>query len=370
MGDNRRARLEYIDAVKAIAIMMIMMGHITALPNHFDTWLSSCKLTTFYVISGFLMAYTGALQKRSPAVFTGHLAKAVCWPYLTFSAGAILAKFFFTYTNTLNMGKALHSAMEAAVDALFLKGIHSMWFLPTLFFGELIIMALYHSPKAVRVIYALGALFTFRGAVFLKRMVQHSELPGIVRELARDLIYTGGKSVVAAWFIGFGYLIYLFMSRRDLLHGHYKAKFCAGAVMVLSNACLCQLNNSVNFNSCDMGNRPPVFVYGGTIGALGLILLLDAVSSRVDVSPLGYWGRNSLILMCTHVPFGFRTIARSGWNAVAHIPKYVGVNYFVQCFCVLGVLMLMEYGVIELINRFFPFMTRFPDVRKSSGEDS
>ena len=54
-------RLGYIDSAKAISIIMIMFGHITSYDNPVDNWMSSFKVTIFYVISGFLIAYAGSV---------------------------------------------------------------------------------------------------------------------------------------------------------------------------------------------------------------------------------------------------------------------------------------------------------------------
>ena len=134
---QQKKRLEYIDAAKALSIFMIMYGHITDLSNPVDTWMSSCKVCIFYVISGFLMAYSNALHKRTPWQFVKNISATLAWPYITFSVIAILVKAFYVFSKHWGMAAVADEIRKNVDLSLFLRGINSMWFLPTLFFGEL-----------------------------------------------------------------------------------------------------------------------------------------------------------------------------------------------------------------------------------------
>ena len=370
VDSEKRERLVYIDVVKAVSIMMIMMGHITSLPNPMDTLMSSVKITAFYVISGFLMAYTRSLHRRTPAQFTTNLLKTLAWPYLTFSVAAIIAKFLVVYSKYQDTARMMEKGLEAIRDTVFLKGIHSIWFLPTLFFGELIILLLFHLPKIFSILYACAAPFVFRISVPFTGTVAAAGYSELKTEFLKDVILVLSKSVSAAWFIGFGYLLLLLFKKWNILTGHYAAKFGAGIVLSALNVLAASYNHKINFNAMYYGTVPAHFFIGGTIGVIGLILLADAVTSKVPLNSLSYWGKNSLILMCTHVPLGFKKIARSGWHKLAKIPDQVCIGYYIHCFFVLGVLLLMMYGLCELINNHFPFMTRFPESHKNKTTSS
>ena len=196
-------RLNYIDATKGVAIMMIMLGHITALSNPVDTWMSSCKIAVFYVISGFLMAHTQSLHKRTPGQFCRNLVNTIAWPYFTFSILAILAKTFFVVSKHSGIEVIVDTLKENLAVSLSLKGINSMWFLPTLCFGELIILVLFMLPKPCKMVYALIGLLGMYGTT------QLGEVIGLTDYFAYTINILG-KSIVAAWFIGFGYCVYLF----------------------------------------------------------------------------------------------------------------------------------------------------------------
>ena len=363
-----RKHLEYIDSVKALSMLMIMFGHITDLANPVDTWMSSCKICVFYVISGFLMAYTNGLHKRTPLQFVKNITANIAWPYLTFSVIAILVKCFYTFSKHKGMAAVAHTFRDNLGKTLFLSGINSMWFLPTLFFGELIILLLFLAPKFIRVLYAVFGLLAFRGAIWLTGALESS---GMSERLIEHLGYTVnmmGKSFIAAWFIGLGYILFLLMKKYDLLDGRHVVKLAAGLILTTVNVVLSQMNLHVDFNMMTMGDRPFLFLFGGIFGSLGLILLFDAITSRVSLSGFNYWGRNSLILMCTHTALGFKGIAYAGWAKVAHIPEEAGLEYIIECFCVLIILMFIMYGVTEFINKYFPWLAKFRSRRQRSSK--
>ncbi len=361
----QRKRLEYIDATKALAIFMIMYGHITTLSNPVDTWMSSCKVSVFYVISGFLIIYSDALHKRTPWEFVKNLTAAIAWPYLTFSIIATLVKTAYIFSRHAEPERIAKVFFDNLYSSIFLNGINSMWFLPTIFFGQLIILALYKIPRIFSVLYAVAGLLGFRLALGIMAKVSAAGLSEDTTTHIGYLVKMCGKSIVAAWFLGFGCCLFLLLQRTDWLEGHYRAKLAIGAVLTISNIWLSLHNRGANFNGLNMGTRPLLFIYGGTLGSIGLILLLDVASRYMPMGWLSYWGRNSLIIMCTHTALGFKRIAYNGWKNTAFIPDEPGLEYVIECFFVLLVLTLLMYGVIEGINGHLKFLTRWPGRKKA-----
>lgn len=363
-----KKRLEYIDAVKGLSILMIMLGHITSLDNPVDTWMSSCKLCIFYVISGFLMAHSKSLQKRTAGQFVKNLLCTLAWPYLVFSLLAILAKTFFTFSKHPEPGAVYETFRTNMEFFVFLKGINSMWFLPTVFFGELIILALYKLPKVFAPIYAALGLFGLSLASVLKEMSQGMIGDEKLAECIGFTIDMLGKSIFAAWFLGFGYCVYLLMNKASCLENHFMAKLVIGGVLTVSNIYFSLKNQDVDLNQMSMGDRPLLFIFGGTAGSLGLILLMDAISQKMSVEWLSYWGRNSLVLMCVHTALGFRKIAYEGWKKTAFIPEEAGLEYIIECLLVLVVLCMMMYCAIEITNKHFRYLLKWDRRKRTEPE--
>lgn len=133
-----KERIGYVDAAKGLGMLLIMLGHITKYDNPVDLWMSSFKVVIFYIMSGFLMSYTGSVKKRSFGVFMKKTLTSLAIPYVTFSILGIMFKVGCIYVKEKPIKKITKVFWEYLWDSVFLAGINSMWFLPTIFFGEII----------------------------------------------------------------------------------------------------------------------------------------------------------------------------------------------------------------------------------------
>lgn len=351
-----KERIAYVDAAKGLSILMIALGHITKLGNPVDLWMSSFKVSIFYIISGFLMCYTGSVKKRSFEEFTGNIIKSLGVPYLVFSVIGTLFKTVCIFLKHKSSAKIWDTFLSYFYDSLFLKGVNSMWFIPTLFIGELIFFWLVRSPKVIKALYAVAGLF----AVSLSAVINAVFSPGGIFALQPGDAYDNVirlsnaicKGLSAAWFLGAGYIIYIFYNRLK----EPVIKLILGIILSVINLVLSQINIGVDFNQMKEGVYPVLFYICGITGSVGAILLLDFITSYIKLNFLDYWGKNSLIVMCTHTVLGMRTVAYEGWKKVGYIPDTGNFEYICECLVVLAILLMIEYTMIEIINSRFPFL--------------
>jgi len=353
---KKKERLAYVDAAKGLSILMIALGHITDFGNPVDNWMSSFKVSIFYIISGFLMCYTGSAKRRDFKEFTGKILKSLGVPYLCFSIIGIIFKTGCKYLKHKS-GKVIYKTfIRYLYDSLFLKGINSMWFIPTLFIGEIIFFWLLRSPKVIKFMYAIAGPF----AIKLSDILVTAFSPGGVLKLPEGDIYDNAVRLVnavckgfsAAWFLGAGYILYCYYKKIK----SYNIKLAAGVPLSVLNLVLSQINTGVDFNQMKEGKYPYMFYICGIIGSLGAIMLLDFITSYIQLAFLDYWGRNSMIIMCTHTLLGMRTVAYEGWKEVAFMPKTGSLEYICECLVVLAILLMIEYSIVEIINSKFPFL--------------
>jgi hypothetical protein len=238
-------------------------------------------------------------------------------------------------------------------DSVFLKGIHSLWFLPTIFIGEIVFYFLLRCPKAIQILYAIAGVFSITFFKhFLGWLNAHASHSSIVYEAFSRWAYAVGKGLLATWFLGAGYIIYTFYKRLD----NIKIKLGLGILLTAVNIPLSQLNDHVDINTLKEGTVIPLFYICGIIGSMGAIFLLDAITQYVSLKGLSYWGKNSLIVMCTHTALGFKAVIFLGWRRYVYIPKHYDTNYLWACFFVLLQLMLLTAGVIQFVNSYCPFL--------------
>lgn len=351
-----KERIAYVDAAKGLSILMIALGHITKLGNPVDLWMSSFKVSIFYIISGFLMCYTGSVKKRSFREFTGNIIKSLGVPYLAFSVIGTFFKTACIFLKHKPSAKIWDTFLSYFYDSLFLKGVNSMWFIPTLFIGELIFFWLVRSPKVIKALYAVAGLF----AVSLSAVINTAFSPGGMFALQPGDTYDNVirlsnavcKGFSAAWFLGAGYIIYIFYSRLK----EAGIKLISGVILSSVNLVLSQINTGVDFNQMKEGAYPYLFYICGITGSVGAILLLDFITSYIKLDFLDYWGKNSLIVMCTHTVLGMRTVVYEGWKKVGYIPNTGNLEYICECLVVLAILLMIEYTMTEIINSRFPFL--------------
>ena len=351
-----KERIAYVDAAKGLSILMIALGHITKLGNPVDLWMSSFKVSIFYIISGFLMCYSGSVKKRNFKEFAGRLLKSLGIPYISFSIIGTLFKTACVYLKHKPSHRVIETFWDYFYDSIFLKGVNSMWFIPTLFIGEIIFFWILRSPKVIKVLYAAAGLFAIQLSAITSSLFMAGgvlEMPqGYALENVIKLLNAVFKGVSAACFLGAGYIIYIFYSRLK----EPGIKLLAGIPLSIFNLVLSQINTGVDFNQMKEGTYPALFYICGITGSVGAILVLDFITAYARLNFLDYWGRNSLVVMCTHTVLGMRTVAYEGWKKVAFIPNTAGLEYICECLVVLAILLMIEYSITEIINSRFPFL--------------
>lgn len=350
-----KERIKYVDAAKGLGMLLIMFGHVTKYDNPVDLWMSSFKVTIFYIMSGFLMSYSGSIKKRTFGVFMKKTFVSLAVPYISFSILGIIFKVWCVYVKMKPLSKVTKAFWQYLWDSVFLEGINSMWFLPTIFFGEIIFFFLIRAPKFIKILYAAAGLYAVTA---VNEIIEHfqlsmkAQMDQISIDNVSNLIGAVGQGFMAAWFIGAGYIIYIVYRKiKD-----DRIKILGGLGLSILNVFLSQLNSHVDIHVLKEGDKPALFYICGIVGSLGAIMLLDFLSERVNLSGLDFWGKNSLAVMCTHTVFGLRSVAYFGWQKVAYLPSEGNTKYVCQCLIIMAILMMIEYSLVLIINSKFWFL--------------
>jgi len=145
-----KQRLAFIDRAKGIGILMVVFSHLSSMTgfgNRLWSWYNPFMLTLFFMISG------GMRRKRErgkafPA-FVRHRAYALLLPYFVFD---ILALGIQTVLNYWRGGVPETAAkLQIGLVRIFtLRGLGPDWFLPVLFFAELLLdLCLRYGRKSI-----------------------------------------------------------------------------------------------------------------------------------------------------------------------------------------------------------------------------
>ena len=135
-----QTHLGFVDAAKGLGMLAIIWGHMDYLWSTSSVWFSSFKIAVFYVVVGLLKAYRyGERGQRDSCVQV--MKKrwySLVIPYGVFSALAILAHLAFL---TIHGGSRLAALKGDVILTVTLRGVATLWFLPTLLIAELLFAA-------------------------------------------------------------------------------------------------------------------------------------------------------------------------------------------------------------------------------------
>ncbi|MCQ2386787.1 MAG: acyltransferase family protein, partial [Clostridia bacterium] len=125
-------RLIYLDAVKGVAILCIVLLHFEdgVFPHTFNVWIGLFMITAFYFSCGFLRGLRDEIA--SPGVLWRKRLRQLGIPYLAFGILILFFDGFLYWCGQMPLKLILRDGYKFLV----LRGIGTLWFLPVLLFGE------------------------------------------------------------------------------------------------------------------------------------------------------------------------------------------------------------------------------------------
>ncbi len=299
-----KSRIKFIDIAKCIAILMIVDVHLQsgALFPLGETF----HVAAFFVISGIISGFKDNFANEGLKCFGVKKCRSLLYPYATLSIAYIL--FTLASSFVLAPNEILARTVKSILKSVTLQGNGTLWFLPVLFIGELLFFALariFKKKGAFSSLILLG-IGVFGGAALEGIGIVGREAYGV--DNLKQIFISGPvtillSSFIAAGFIGVGYL--LSKPIKSLSVHNLKNAVILGVILIVSFIADRLL---IGFYTADIhkmaiGNP---FVYllctlAGCTLCLSLALLLDFIPKASNV--LGFYGKNSIIIMTTHLEY-------------------------------------------------------------------
>lgn len=343
-----KKRLEYMDMVKGIGILSIVAAHSKAVPEQVATWIASFAPPLFFMVSGMLIGCTGEPERAGRDVLR-RKARSLLLPFLYFSVLYILRDIPIVMAGILNE------------EDLYLEGIYLvslwgssvLWFLPALFLTEILFLALRRKLNTIWtcVFVALLTIVSY----FANGALQAQEaffLSGVLLEVLYCLMRTVLRALYALPYLCMGYVLFREgKTFRETETGRSPKQFMAGAALFLAGIPISVINGYFDLRLLDIGGVPVLAYLSAPLSIVGVVFLCK--NSR-PIKPLAYFGKNSLIVMVTHIDFYFLFLALNlAYRVNEFIPRFNRVFFFIN---VVGTILILEVVCITLINRFFPFL--------------
>lgn len=347
-----KKRLDYMDMVKGIGIFGIVVMHSTTVPLKAIWWISSVAPPLFFLMSGMMIGYTKEPEKSMKEILI-RKGRSLLTPFLCFSLCYILRDILRVVMGISDM----EEVWLGVNDMLTFWGSSVLWFLPALFLAESVFIG---SRKAVMgrryalVWTALQCLILTVVSFFVNGILKPLEGFFLSERLLYALlcvIRTFLRAVYALPFVGAGYL--LFECFPEFWAGGKKlplwGQLAGGSLLFLLGIPISVANGYFDFRSLSFGEIPVLFYLSAMLSFGGILLICKSLP---PVKPLLFFGKNSLIVMATHIDFYFLYISLNLANRVnGFIPMGNRIFFFVN---VVGVILILETACIMVINRFFP----------------
>lgn len=267
--NSNSTRVEWVDKIKGIAILLVILGHISDTKGCLQNWIYSFHMPLFFCVSGCLY-YINERQNMSISVFEyikKKLARLI-YPYFTYALVGIVYQL-------------LRFRCDEIKDAIFktitLQGYSTLWFLPTLFFAELFFHICMRIHKKGIILFLL---IFFLGSFFCS----YSEINFYV------MIYRIG---VGVFFMSCGYLVYQLVIFKDFSRMSVVKTLCG--LVLLINVFLACKNGFVDLHYVKM-NNVFLFWWGAILSSVCIIVIMSNSSSKK--SAFSVIGRHSLSIMC------------------------------------------------------------------------
>lgn len=336
-----KKRLQYIDALKGVAILCICLIHFEdgVFPNWLYTWIGSFMIYAFYFTSGWVYALKPQ-QWDVRKTFKKRL-KQLGAPYLWFSGLLLIVTGIWVavgHMPLINLPKELFKT-------ICLRGIGTLWFLPALGFGEVIFCFLMSRKNKYHVMLLIAMLTLSIMADNSYRLALESQDFRNAHPIANAIIFPY-ICILRAWpIIYIGYWIAKGITRYLPEKCSFQYKLVIGlsglALLFLSLICILYPPTRLWFiNNLTYTILP----------SLGLIGIFYALEGSIVTSFFSYWGINSLVLMCTHYTFTLEACKIFDRNIMG-LMDFSGIRtiaYFIIC-------IILTYPMVTFFNKKAPF---------------
>ncbi len=347
----KKEKLHYLDIARGIGIIVVILAHVDTGDNPVCSWIGSFCMSIFFVVSGALLFYLDGWRKESFWSIVVKRLKGVLYPYFTFSALVIA---FYAFLRIVFRQGSFSNILEIAKSTVRLEGYDALWFMPTLFFAELIFLLYMRfvpekkTGRSKDILEYLGFFVTLALSLILYAILHY----GIIEEYADGWfgVVKITRVLMSAVFIYAGYFYFKFKDK--LIACNRKVVSAVMIAILLLDPIVCQPNHFVDYAFVRIVSLPLLYVCGILV-PVAILYLLEVYNVRSKC--FEFFGKNSLTMMATHNPIPLLVTVRSLYKDFAP-----GIYRYLDDVIILVIIVLLEIPLVMLINKFLPFLVRFP----------
>ena len=280
------SRMNWLDFAKGIAMISVVLGHALDDDSSLSKLIYSFHMPFFFIMAGYLLnldKWGGAENFKS---FATKLFKRLLVPY--YLANILFFPIWFVVCHELGYlnyfwewctYKPLNFFTEIFIGDGTNLVLGQLWFLPTLFLTQIILIFLYNH------LIKIGAkIFLFAVAIV--------SCAGFV--IKNFFLLPMGLDIAFAMQI---FLLAGILIRRHKVLDKMDFKLCGALILILLG--VFYFNETIDVNTRIYGN-PLLFYAGGLAGTL-LVMKLSALIANVNIfSAISYCGRQTMMVLVMH----------------------------------------------------------------------
>lgn len=338
------SRNKSIDTLKGIGIFLVVLGHATFVNEKIITYIFSFHMPLFFIVSGLLMGLKHESDTDIKTFFAKKL-RSMAMPYLCFSICYTIIDAFSVYFQQIS----LMDLKINAVCTLSLAGSGPLWFIPTLLLSEIILFFIIRRFDRMKSL-IIGLVIAFLGLVggLLFEPILSTNKENLLILFFMNILVVILRGMFCLVFLAPGYFLSEYLPK---IQQKFSVLQCAlGLALLIINVPLALLNSNPDLHNLNFGN-PLLFIVSAFLGTIGLFL----ISSNIPTFKLlTFWGKNSLVIMITHLNFYYLYVG----NLFAHAvnPYITHAKSYIFLFNILLVAMALSSLTALIVNKFFPWM--------------
>ena len=353
----KEKRLDYLDMVKGIGILFVVLGHMEDISTGLRIWISSFHMPLFFIVSGILIAVKNE-QNNNFKMTLYKKWKGILVPYLWFS----LSYFIIDIANVTIIGNIdKRTFIVDTISSVTFYGMSVLWFLPALFLASVIFIYLKKnlSDKIILPALIIIAVVAYVIKIQLAKVYDINAESLLITSLI-NILYIFLRALIAMSYLGYAFYIRkayeLVMSKNDNYKILDNKIFCfiSGVILLTINILVGMQNQCVDLRNMLLNNVAMYYIAAFS-GSIAIINICKAIPK---ISIVTYFGKNSIIVMACHVNYYILYAGiRFAWivdRVITRAKHYVFVAVTVTTVFVLSII------VIEAINRIFPFVIGKP----------
>lgn len=136
---SNNERIFWVDNAKGIAILFVVLGHVSYLPDTIHKIIYSFHMPLFFILSGIFL--DNGIIKTPFKTFLFKKLRTLMVPFFVFG---IINVLYFYFINRFSLsGAKPFNIVDTIMDSLLFLRHSGKWFLCSLFFSQIILYCIY-----------------------------------------------------------------------------------------------------------------------------------------------------------------------------------------------------------------------------------